>query len=63
MAPSDAKRKANAKYLKEKTEALTIRVPKGEKESLKAYAATKKESLNHFVIRAIKETMERDKAK
>ena len=43
---------------------IRLRVPKGEKEILQAHiAATDDESLNGFIIRAIHETMERDKQK
>jgi len=43
---------------------IRLRVPKGEKEILQAHVATTDdESLNGFIIRAIHETMERDKQK
>ncbi len=60
MGASEAQKRATKKYLSEKTENLYIRVPKGNKDLIKNHAATKGESLNEFVIRAIKETMERD---
>lgn len=59
---TDARRKANQKYLKESVEDIRIRVPRGQKEVYKAYADSQGESLNSFVIRAMNETMERDQA-
>lgn len=41
---------------------LRIRVPKGEKDAIKAHSEARGESVNAFVGRAISETMERDKA-
>ena len=40
---------------------LPIRVPKGEKEEIQSHAVITGESLNGFVVRAIKEAIERDK--
>ena len=57
---TDARRKASAKYLKESVEDIRIRVPKGQKSIIKAHAEQQGESMNHFVIRAISETMKRD---
>ena len=56
-----ARRKANAKYLRERVDTLRIRVPKGEADLIKAHAADQGESMNGFVYRAIHETMERDR--
>ena len=61
MAPSEAKKKANAKYIEEKTETIYIRVPKGDKDAIKDFAAQNNESVNQFVIRLIKEAMENGK--
>lgn len=60
MAISKAQQKAVAKYMKNNYDELKIRVPKGEKEQIKAHADTQGESLNGFVKRAIDETMKRD---
>jgi predicted HicB family RNase H-like nuclease len=59
---TDARRKANQKYLKESVEDIRIRVPRGQKEVYKAHADSQRESLNSFVIRAMNETIERDQA-
>lgn len=57
---TEARKKANEKYLKETVEDIRIRVPKGEKTKVQAHAASTGESMNAFVIRAINETIERD---
>ena len=60
---TEARKKANEKYLKESVEDIRIRVPKGDKVKVQAHAATMGESMNSFVVRAIDETMERDNQK
>ncbi len=60
---TEARKKANEKYLKESVEDIRIRVPKGDKVKIQEYAASMGESTNAFVVRAIKETMEHDNAK
>ena len=57
-----SQRKATDKYIKEKTDEIKIRVPKGKKEKIKAHADSVKESVNAFINRAIDETMENDHA-
>ena len=56
---SPAQRKATDKYL-EKFDEMRVRVPAGEKSIFKAHAESQGESLNSYIIRAMKETMERD---
>lgn len=58
---TEARKRANEKYLKETVEDIRIRVPKGQKAIIKAHADRQQESMNQFVIRAINETMERDR--
>lgn len=41
---------------------IRIRMPKGQKDVIKAHAEARGESVNAFVGRAIEETMQRDKA-
>lgn len=60
---TDARRRANAKYLSETVEDVRIRVPKGQKAVIKAHADSQGESMNQFVTRAINEAMERDQNK
>lgn len=63
MSPlSEARKRANENYLKTQEE-IKIRVPKGEKGIISAHAKQQGESVNSFIIRAIKETMERDRSK
>ena len=60
MAITDARRRANNKWLKEKVESITFRVPKGKKEIIQQHAADQEESVNAFINRAVDEAMERD---
>lgn len=59
---TEAQAKSAKKYLHEKVENIQIRVPKGEKATIKEHAAEQGESTNAFVCRAIRETMSRDKS-
>lgn len=59
MKQTEAQLRATKKY-HEKLDNIQIRVPKGEKEKISAHAAAQGESLNAFVVRAIKEAMERE---
>lgn len=61
MPISEARAKANNKYIAEKTDEIKVRVTKGQKELIQAHAEAHRESLNGFINRAIGETMERDK--
>lgn len=63
MAISDAQRKAVAKYNAANYERIELRVEKGQKQAIKDHAEANGETLNGFVNRAIKETMERDEKK
>lgn len=60
MPVSKAQQRAVSKYMKENYDVYQIRMPKGQKEVIKAHAETRGESVNGFVNRAISETMERD---
>lgn len=59
---TEARRKANAKYLKESVEDIRIRVPKGQKNIIKAAAENAGESLNTYVRKSIDQRMEREAA-
>lgn len=61
MSVSEAQKKASIKYL-EKLDEIRIRMPKGQKDVIKAHAGARGESVNAFVGRAIEETMQRDNA-
>ena len=48
--------------MKENYDELKVRIPKGQKEPIKAHAEAQGESLNAFTYRAIINQMERDNA-
>lgn len=56
------KKKINEKYLS-KMDEIRIRMPKesGLKEAIQAHAESRGESVQAFILRAIQETMEKDK--
>ena len=58
--PTDAQKKASKKYIDDKLEMISIRVPKGESEIYKKHAQSCGESLTAFIRRALKETIEKD---
>ena len=55
-----ARLEANKKYNAEKYDEIKLRVHKGQKELIQAHAEQRGESLNGFVLRAIKLAMELD---
>jgi len=57
---SEARKRANRKYNAKAYDRIELRVFKGEKITLQAHAESQGESLNGFLNRAIKETIERD---
>lgn len=57
---TEAQAKAAKKYLKESVEDIRIRVPKGQKDIIKAAAESVGESLNTYVRNAIDRRMEQD---
>ena len=61
MAISKAQQRAVAKYTRANYDEITVRVPKGDKEIIKAHAESMGESVNAFIGRAILEAMARDK--
>ena len=63
MPITDARRRANEKWQKEKVEEIKSRVPKGKKVILQEHAAKNGESVNAFLNRAVEETMARDEKK
>lgn len=63
MTVSKAQQRAVSKYMKENYDELKVRMPKGQKDIIKAFAERNGESLNAFIIRAITETMERSASK
>ena len=63
MPTYEQSKKAIQKYLA-KMDEIRIRMPKesGVKDAVQKHAESKGESVNAFILRAIEETMERDKA-
>ena len=57
---TDAKKKANSKYLKNSVDTIAFRVPKGEKDRLKEIASQVGLSLNAFIDTAVKEKIEKE---
>lgn len=58
MPASKAQQKAVSKYMKENYDEIKIRMPKGKKAKIKAYADSKGESINGFVNKAIDKAMD-----
>ena len=57
MTMSDAKRKANERHL-QKLDSFQIRVPKGDKEKIEAFAAQKGLSRNAYILDLIRRDMD-----
>lgn len=55
--------KVKDRYNAKAYDTILTRVAKGQKVQIQAHAAERGESVNGFIIRAISETMERDKNK
>ena len=55
-----ASTKAQNKYIEKTYDRINLVVPKGEKDLIREHAESMGESVNGFIQRAIKETMERD---
>jgi len=54
---SNGSRNSKVKYLQEKVDTFVLRVPKGEKEKIKSYAASLGKSLNSYILDLIKRDM------
>lgn len=55
-----SRKKANDKYMTEKIDSLSIYVPKGKKELIKAAAKNKGQSMNQFVVDAINAALDNE---
>ena len=62
MAVSKAQQKAVHKYVKANYDRMELTVPKGRKDEIKAHAESRGQSVNSFIVAAIDEKMERDRA-
>ena len=60
MAVSKAQPKAVNKYMAANYDRINLTVTKGQRDTIKAHAEARSESVNGFINRAIQETMERD---
>ena len=58
---AERKAKWQNDYIARTYDRVNLTIPKGQKETIKAHAEAKGESLNAFINRAITETMERDR--
>lgn len=61
MAYSKAQDKATRKYQREKMDSIAVRYPKGTKQPILDHIELTGESLAGFILRAINETIDRDK--
>lgn len=57
---TDARRDGNRRWDAANLDRLSIAMPKGKKDLVKAHAEARGESVNAFINRAIDETMERE---
>lgn len=58
---TDAQKKATIKYLKDKTDSIQIRTPKGTKERWKEEAEKRNKSLNQLIVDAVEKEIETSK--
>ena len=59
---TEAQKRSAKKWDAANLDRISIAVPKGHKEAIKAHAEAHSESVNGFINRAIEETMQRDNA-
>ena len=60
MSTTEAQLRAIKKYEQEKLDKKLLRLPKGELDLIRSHAEGHGESINGFILRAIRETIERD---
>ena len=58
MAYSEAQKNASIKYLKEKTDDIRLRVPKGTKEKYQKEAGKRNMSMTKFIIQCVNNEIE-----
>lgn len=58
MPVSKAQQRATAKYMKETLDDIKVRVKKGERDKIKAFAESRGKSLNSYIIDLIYQDME-----
>lgn len=57
---TEARKAGNKKWDAANLDRMSIALPKGRRDAIKAHASARGESVNSFIGRAIAETMERD---
>lgn len=57
---TDARKRANIKYIKDKTDDIRLRVPKGTKERWQAAAAERGISMTRYVVDLVEADISRD---
>jgi predicted HicB family RNase H-like nuclease len=57
---TEAKKEGNKRWDAKNLDRMSIALPKGTKDAIKAHAEKNGESVNGFINRAIKETIERE---
>ncbi|MEI3102039.1 MAG: Arc family DNA-binding protein [Oscillospiraceae bacterium] len=60
MAVTKAQQASVNKYVKSNYDRINVTMPKGKKDTIKAHAEARGESVNAFINRAIDEAMERE---
>lgn len=58
---TEAKKEGNKRWDAKNLDRISIALPKGSKEEIKSHAERQGESVNGFISRAIKETMDRER--
>ncbi len=61
MTVSKKQQASVTKYVKDHYDRISVTVPQGKRDLIKAHAESQGESVNGFINRAIDETMEREK--
>lgn len=62
MPVSEAQKKSAAKWDAKNLDRLSLALPAGSRDAIKAHAAQRGESVNAFISRAIREQIQRDNA-
>ena len=60
---TDARKEGNRKWDTANLDRVSIAMPKGKKDDIKAAAAAVGESMNQYIINAVEQRMERDNEK
>ena len=60
---TEARKEGNRKWDSENLDRVSIAMPKGKKDDIKAAAAAAGESMNQYIIAAIDQRIERDNSK